>query len=539
MVATPKSADRLAWTAALLAPPLFGVLAVMFGQDANWDLRNYHYYNPHAFLTGRIGYDIAPAQLPTFYNPLLHVPFYWLVNLAPPRGTAFVLGTVQGLNFVLLLLIARQVLGPVLRWTAPVIALLGMVGAGNLSLLGTSFFDNVLSLFFLGSLLLLLRGHDRLLRGPLTEALWLAAGAGLAIGLAVGLKQTMVIYALGLCLACLFMSAEWRRTFPVAFAFGCGVIAGLLLTGGFWMWLLYQRYESPLFPMMNGLFRAPLAPLTNRVDPAFLPKSAWEALLYPFVFAFDSRRVGEISFVELRIALLYVLLPLALLWRARPTLSDAARGRVILAAIAVTYVFWLGMFSIYRYLVGVELLAPLAIILCLDRLPLGRFRIPAAAVAGLAILAGLQPGQWERVSWTDGRDYFGVSAPVFERPAQTLVLMAGWQPTSFVIPKLPRELRFLRIQSNFTSPGDEENGFNDIMRGIVERHRGPLFLLVKDHELKDAAKALTTYHDTIDTAACKPLPTHLDRQLLLCPLLREEQRSSFSSLSRGDAARHE
>lgn len=533
-----RQADRLAWASALLAPPLFGLLALAFGQDANWDLRNYHFYNPYAFLNGRFGYDIAPAQLPTFYNPLLHVPFYWLVNALPPRGTGFVLGTVQGLNFVLLLLAARAVLGPALRWTAPVLALLGMAGAGGLSLLGTSFFDNVLTLFFLGSLVLLLRGHDRLLRGPLVDALWLAAGAGLVMGLAVGLKQTMAIYALGLCLACLFLSADWRRTLTVAFVFGCGVLLGIVVTGGFWIWLLYQRYGNPLFPHMNSLFQAPLAPLTDRRDPAFLPQSLWEALLYPFVFAFDSRRVGEIAFTELRIALLYALLPLAVLWRARPTLSDAGRSRMILAAVAVTYVVWLGMFSIYRYLVGVEMLAPLAILLCLDRLPLGRLRVPAALAAALAILLVLQPGQWERVKWTDGRDYFGVEPPVFEQPARTLVLMAGWQPTSFVIPRLPRDLRFLRIQSNFTSPGDEENGFNDLMRGIVERHRGPLVLLVKDHELRDAAGALATYQAKIDTAACRPLPTHLDRQLLLCPLLREEKRSSFSALS-GETNHHE
>ncbi len=54
--------------------------ALKHRQDANWDLQNYHFYDPWAWLSGRLlDWDIAAAQLQTFHNPLPDLPFYALV----------------------------------------------------------------------------------------------------------------------------------------------------------------------------------------------------------------------------------------------------------------------------------------------------------------------------------------------------------------------------------------------------------------------------------------------------------------------------
>src|SRR3981189_2598068 len=93
-----------------LAPFAIGALALLLGQDANWDLRNYHWYNAYAFLNGRYGTDILPSQTPWFYNPVLDVPFYLLATHVPARVAGFVLGAVQGLNFPLLFMLAYATL---------------------------------------------------------------------------------------------------------------------------------------------------------------------------------------------------------------------------------------------------------------------------------------------------------------------------------------------------------------------------------------------------------------------------------------------
>src|SRR4051812_35601818 len=69
--------------AALLMPLLFGFLSLALGQDDNWDLRNYHWYNPYALLNGRLQIDMAPAQWQSYFNPLIDVPYYLLTTRFP------------------------------------------------------------------------------------------------------------------------------------------------------------------------------------------------------------------------------------------------------------------------------------------------------------------------------------------------------------------------------------------------------------------------------------------------------------------------
>src|SRR5580700_9365509 len=91
----PPPAHRarlLVLTLLSLAPFAFGALALVLGQDANWDLRNYHWYNAYAFLNGRFGFDLLPAQTPWFYNPLIDVPFYLLAMHVPAMAAGFALG---------------------------------------------------------------------------------------------------------------------------------------------------------------------------------------------------------------------------------------------------------------------------------------------------------------------------------------------------------------------------------------------------------------------------------------------------------------
>src|SRR5437667_6693885 len=70
-----------------------GAGSLLLGQDANWDLQNYHYYNPWAWWHGRIfTQDLAATQIQTFHNPLLDLPFYGMVTAGwAPRVIAFVL----------------------------------------------------------------------------------------------------------------------------------------------------------------------------------------------------------------------------------------------------------------------------------------------------------------------------------------------------------------------------------------------------------------------------------------------------------------
>lgn len=535
---TPILLQRISRVLPWLIGPLYcGVLALCLGQDANWDLRNYHFYNAYAFLHQRLDYDVAPAQVATYYNPLFYIPFYETVLRLPPMLVGFLLGALQGLNFPLLLAIVRNVMAgePATPWwRGLLIALIGVLGAANISELGTMFGDNLTSLLILGALWLLLANFRKLTCPGGPGALLPVITAGIMIGLAAGLKQPAAAFAVGWCVAMLFLPLPVSQRIKLAFVFGVGVLAGIAGSGGYWLYEMWSRYGNPLFPYFNHIFQSPMASIADYRDARFLPGSLVNALLFPFIIVLDPHRTAEIPFRDLRLPLFMVLLAAAglsaLLTRARGRLAPSAAPAAPAVALArhkklflligslVAYAVWLKIFAIYRYLMPLEMLAPLGIWLLLDTLP---WRMPAKNYAALGclvlLLVTLRPGNWGRISWAD--DYFGVKPPALADPARTMVLMTGVDPMAYVIPFFPEPVRFLRIQSYFTGPSATPNGSDRLMQGLIAEHRGPLYVLYRIYEEKQCTNALQAYGLTIDSNDCRAFTPHIIEEYQQFPLM--------------------
>lgn len=522
-----KVLSQLLW---LVSPLAFGLFALVLGQDANWDLRNYHYYNAYAFLHGRLGFDIAPAQTPTYYNPLLHVPFYYLVNALPPRGVGFVLGAVQGLNLPLIFVIARRVIRIATPQYGVLIALcaaiLGMLGAANIAEIGTTFGDNVVSLPLLAALWLVIARHHSL-GGVWSSAAGTAIAAGVLSGLAVGLKQPAAVYAIGLGCGFFGLALSWRRRSALFLAFGVGGILGLAATGGYWLCEMWSHFGNPLFPYFNSVFQSPMAGAADYRDVRFLPAGWQEWLFFPLVFTFDPGQTTEAWFRDLRIPLLYCLL-LVLLFarlaelagvksisRKSPAVQDASYDgmlRYLLIAAVVSYFAWLKMFAIFRYLLVLELLTPLAIWLVFIRLR-GDLRgaVIFFSLSVVVILVTLVPQHWGRASWSD--EYFGVTPPAIPDPDHSMVLATGYEPTAYLIPFFPPQIRFLRIQSYFTGPSSTPNGTDRLMLRLVAEHQGQLYILYQHNEEPTADSALQAYGLQRQASACQTMHPRIQEQI--------------------------
>src|ERR1700736_2041522 len=94
---------------------LSGLYGVYLGADRSWDLLNYHYYIPYAFLHARLGFDIQPAPAQTYLNPLLDLPFYVLIRQFNdyPRFVGFVQGATNGVGLYCIVVLAWRLLGRV------------------------------------------------------------------------------------------------------------------------------------------------------------------------------------------------------------------------------------------------------------------------------------------------------------------------------------------------------------------------------------------------------------------------------------------
>ena len=332
MFATPfltvRAPARAALMLCLVIPFGFGALALALGQDANWDLRNYHWYNAYRFLTGRLDTDLGAS---TPYNPLLDVPLYLGATLLSAKAFSFLLGCVHGLNFVLLYVLARAVLAPVTEpnrtWAALAVALCGVAGGGHIGLVGTSFHDNVVSLAIIGAMIVVARAPADIFHGKSWHGHARVGVAGTLLGLGVGLKLPTITFAVGLCFAFLLVVGTFRRRLFLAFWFGIGIVAGMAASCGFWMLHLWNEYRNPIFPYFNNVFKSPLGLQSGNRDMAYVPKTFLDALTFPLQFSFNTRKVGEVDFRDFRIVAAYlVLIATPLILRAPHGGRGAAGG---------------------------------------------------------------------------------------------------------------------------------------------------------------------------------------------------------------------
>lgn len=471
-----------------------GVVSLFLGQDNNWDLRNYHYYNAYAFLTGRIGFDVAPSQLQSYLNPLLDIPYYLGSTYLTPRLFAFLMGGVHGLNFLLLFAIAFVVFreaAPNLRLGLSILcASFGLSGPVFIAELGGSFNDTLTSFFVTGSVYLILRIYSRHESLPISTCRIPLLASGAILGLGVGLKLTMMIYATGVIGAFLVVERTWRSRSAAVGLWGAGLLIGFVITNGFWMWILWRHFENPVFPFYNNIFRSPWAQLESYADRRYLPKTVWEGVARPLTFLVKCDYTDQQNgFRTARYAVFFTLfVSVVTVWMRRRLVrsSGQSKGRdsgppsrlpkaelFLLVFFVVSFVVWESRFSIMRYTAGIELLAPtLIVVLVHHMIRAGRKRGIAIAAAFVMMAVSVRPMKFERVRFHD--TYWDVAIPRFDRPERAVIVIANDRPWSYLIPLFPPEIRWVRVKGNHTDPQHDTKLQEEIRRVLSE---GDLYLL--------------------------------------------------------------
>jgi hypothetical protein len=506
---------------ALLIALAGAVSAFVIGQDGNWDLQNYHFYNAWAFVNERLDWDLAPAQLQSYHNPIIELPFYWMVMADwPPRVVAFMMAIPAGVGAFFLAKVLLRLFSQVSRrerWTYTALALVvGVTASGPVSLLGSTMNEWQGAALIMIALWFVLRESD----GSLPH--WRSIlGAGLLSGIASGLKLTAAIYAVGMCVALLATMPTVRRGIAAAFAFGVAVCLGVALTLGPWMWKLYARFDNPVFPYFNNLFHSPWwddAPLMERV---YGPHSLREWLTFPFRFVKpEASFVSELSFSDWRLPMIYVaIIGCGVAWLIRrlvglpdrPTIPPNREWRTVLIFCCTSFVLWTAMHSIYRYLLPIELLSGAVLIYLLGQVCYRRW-LPAAAfaVTFLAVQKVHYPDWW-RIPY--GQQYFEVTAPTLLPGA--LVILVDDPPMAYVLPFLARDARFVGAKNNLTSP-DHDNLFEREVKRVIGAHGGPIYSLtfpagtgddvIRAHRLRrvsEPCQAIATNMSTSPMQLCR------------------------------------
>ncbi|WP_407468239.1 hypothetical protein [Xanthomonas campestris] len=426
-------------------------MSLGLGQDANWDLRNYHLYIGDAWLHGRLTTDLAPAQMQSYFSPLLDAMHAALMLHLPAPLVGVLLGALHALVFVPVAAVAWRGLSVHPRraqWT-PLLAAAGSSSAVFLSELGGTMGDTATALPVLGAGAgpagtgTRAAGQNR----PPSMGCRRVAGSGGA------LKLTSALYALALVPGLMCDGARLRaRLLALGIVI---VVAGcvFVLVAGPWYWQVWQHLGNPLFPQFNGLFKSPLAAPVSIADTRWLPRNLGEHLLWPLLFTLKPQRIGDLGLVQALWALLYALV---LIVAARAVLRCRVAGvgldrsaTVVLVFVATAYVLWQAIFSIHRYLVVLELLAPVVLWICCRHAFAQRADHKAAWLIGLcALVAVVGWKDWGHEPWA--RAAFEVTQPQIIDPARATVLLVGDEPQSWRVTLLPQQGRYIGVATNIS-----------------------------------------------------------------------------------------
>lgn len=500
-----------------LVPLLCALVSWQKGLDINWDVQNYHYYNAWAHLHDRYSIDLAPAGMQSFFNPLFDLAWYGSMQLLTPQGAGILMGLLHGFNFLLVRAIALRVLGKV-AWAAQLSWLLGIfavMSMGFLSELGTAMHDNIVALLALSALLLCLQAQSRPL--PAQTPLLLLAGA--IAGFACAAKLTSAFYALALAFALVAENctheSRWRNRLQPAVVYSMAVAVTMLVVGAYWYWFNWSRFDNPLFPMFNDIFRSDLATAYDHRDTRFLPANWIDWWFRPVLLAINHTLASELPYRQYTFALVYVAAVAALVWwlirRQRGMVTVfPQRGTVLLFVFAlVSYALWLKLFGIYRYVITLELLLPLLLAMLLASMVGNRrgFGIAVALGVLLSVHNMNKAPDWGHAPWS--ADYVAVTMPTDIESIGTVALIG--QPLAWLVPAFNLQIPFLQIEPNI-SVHDSRYG-EELVRRIDLNKEIRVVFDPAVYSIEQVVIRIKQGRFSLLPTACEPLQAYMGGQL--------------------------
>jgi hypothetical protein len=482
-------------------------LALRFGLDANWDLRNYHFYSVYALLNDRYDLDIAPAQLQTWLNPSADILNYVLIRYCNPYIGTALMGAISALNLAAIYVLSRLVISketpPTLaRPIAVGLAVAALFSPMFLSELGTTFTDAETGLLMLAALIIV-RYFDFSNKSVFT--------AGILVGLCVGFKLTNVIFAIAFVCAILVMRRQQRLKALLILSLALGL--GYLPFGATWNLFLWLKFKNPVFPLFNQIFHSPDYLASSLSDDRFKPNSLGQALSLPAKWASKQAVTSELEFRDVR----FLVLGLLVLFFS-PVVWMRTRGReyvfrkdaILFLNIFfwISIVLWLRLFGIQRYIVVLELLSFILILAMFDRIiPEKVPKMLAFLIAfGFILLTNASP-DWGHIPL--GTRWLQADFPASQKDKDILHIMLGDEPMSYVIVSAPPNHVFIKVDGNMPLPLSTGLGQRALHR--ISTFSGEIRSLSMSSPLPETNALLKIYGLELVPGDCEQVTTRIDK----------------------------
>lgn len=499
--------------------------------ENNWDFMNYHYYNPWALLNGRMNYDIVPAGVNTFFNPILDFIPYGLIQLFNQQPSLYYAG--QGVVFGLLIFVFwklaslffnnKTITGCMLSLLSTVCAI---TGYGTWFQSGSSTGEIPLAIFGILALYLIFK----MLKSPEKQTIKGFLLAGLIMGIALGLKPTIVYLCVATGLSLMLCYKHLNKPIHFVVVFAIGGFLGFLVSNGWWMWRLWVLFENPVFPFANEVIKSPYFDVINYSSKTYIP-NGWLKWVFPYVWMWGSLITGafaETSFFDMR-GIFYYTLFLGFvcflffhLKKSRELYYNHPIESFLFVLICLGYVLWLNIFSIYRYLIIIEMICSVFFVkIWFKYKPKTDKSLISYSVITIFVFYLFISVPTQNTGWSNRKgDQTVWSVEPVNLPENTLIKLFD-MPTAGVLPLIVKDNKSravifdtrVFITKSMILKVSEMDGFKKMRDNVMSAHTGPIVIIVDKERFKDDGNLfLTTMKNDLENMYCRYLKTSLDEE---------------------------
>lgn len=486
-------------------------------------------------MEGRLLQDMAPAGLHSFLNPIHSVLIWWLIDHLPGPLVVAMLSPIHAAILPVTYAFGARCL-VVLNVTLPkafvgMCAITGFVALPSVLLVASLGNDPWGTLAFLLALTLLI---DPQRSSANVKAL--AMGAFL-IGAMTGMKLTNAIFIPGFAVFAMVLVADWHARFRAALVCAAAGLAGILLFGGGWAWLMWDMFGNPVYPNLNSVFGASaLGPDEPFRDERYLPAGLWEIPIRPFLFTLNGKLIFEYDVVDARFLFGYLASLAALgvmVWRAASKRAALPNTRLVLAICAnvlTVFFVWAAMFSILRYAMALWVMAPMLLLVLAAWMWPSKMQQAEARYVMLGVCAflliTLDLPDWRRAAWASPLEpYSWAELPEGMDVTDGVIVFSAYYPTAFTAPAFTDAAWLTHADTRPWSRPALEN-YRPLIRERIASDTNPVFAVLfsgQGSDADDLARMAGEVGLTSDYSLCAPMKTGFDSgstHWLLCPLQR-------------------
>lgn len=447
---------------------LFAILVCLIGfylgADINWDLQNYHFYNGYLYLHEKLLKD-SLCTVQSYLDPLLNSFYYLLITNLTPLQANMMIASLQSLSlsaiFFLSMLVFEKNNYAYKFALSIIIAISVIFGPTFYSEIGGTIGDTLLAFPVIISIILIVKTIIAK-KNSLKQQMIYVAVSGIMIGFVSGLKFTNMIYAVGmfvsLAIILLIMKLKYKEQLLILFIFSSMTALSFIAIYAPIGLLLYKHFQNPIFPYFNNIFKSPyLLPYAFH-DARWFPKHFIGYFKIPFELCFryihntssHNYKRMELPFRTYLFAIIFVLLPFYIInffKFHKFKESKLYASLFIVLFFTVSFIVWEKMFSYYRYIAVLEIIAPFTIVVMLASFFKNGFKdskvpIIIAVLVLVVSLFSLPAPNWGREPFTNS--YFGINKKVFKKYRKSLIVV-GHIPIGFVLPYFPNNVEVIGL----------------------------------------------------------------------------------------------